>query len=83
MPHTHRWRVTAYVQLTLPTVTGYAERCITWTCVGCGLPSDLTGEVRLETPRQTPDAWRAQAQAEQRRGGPLAREAHRQQEGLR
>lgn len=81
--HSHDWRVSYYLLLTLPDVEDLAERCVAFVCTTCGHKEGWTASWPLGQPIQHAGAL-AQAQwQEQHAGTPLARMARRQEAGKR
>jgi hypothetical protein len=78
MPHSHTWRVTQTLLLSLPTRDGFAERFTAWRCATCPEVCTITGEIRVGTPLQTPPFWDAVGAQEAQRQTAEAREARRQ-----
>ena len=83
MAHHHTYKVSQYLLLSLPDVDGLSERFTQWACATCPHYVAITGNLRHLEPLRDPPFWDALATQEQRRGGVLAREAYRQQEGWR
>ena len=57
MSHAHRWAVTSYTLLSLPTTEGFSERLTSWHCTTCAAWCDITGEVKHGYPLQEPAFW--------------------------
>lgn len=82
MTHTHVWRVSHYLLLTLPTSDAFADRLTRWECTACPVFCVITGHVRMGTPLYWPEQWDRYAAHEQRQQTPAARMA-RQHGGYR
>ena len=76
MSHAHRWAVSNYMLLSLPTTEGFSERLTSWHC-DCGAWCDITGEVRHGYPLRSPDYWSRLAARQQERGVPHLHQAWR------
>ena len=81
MGHTHCWKVTLYVLLSLPDRNAMADRVVRWDCP-CGVYLSVDGNFKIGTPLMTPEYWDHIRRQEQRAGTPEAQMA-RQQQGAR
>ena len=70
------WKTIGSLQLSLPH-QGYGDRLMQWSCETCGIPCDITGDIRLGEPIHPPEWWDARLQEEQRHQTPEAQGARR------
>ena len=77
MSHTHTWKVTDYLLLSLPR-DGFAERFLRWECTTCPEFCVITGDIKLGVPLRTPEYWDAVQRSPAYQRTPEARMAAQQ-----